>query len=95
MVKTSVAKRVLAVLDNMENYAKTSKAGDARRLQIGFYTALAGPLSDTIFSFAQQYPKVDVNLIEGDCVTLFPLLDRGTIDIAVALGEPPIGTTHI
>lgn len=41
-----VAKRVLADLDSMENYAKATKSGDAGRLHIGFYTALAGPLRD-------------------------------------------------
>lgn len=83
-----VAKRVLADLDSMENYAKATKAGRVGRLQIGFYTALAGPLRDTIFSFAQHHPRIDLNVIEDDRITLIPLLDRGTIDIALVLGEP-------
>lgn len=83
-----VAKRVLADLDSMENYAEASKAGNAGRLQIGFYTALAGPLRDTIFSFVQQRPQLDLNIVEDDRVALIPLLDRGSIDIALVLGEP-------
>ncbi len=82
------ARRVLAELEGMENRAKAAKVGDAGRLQIGFYTALAGPLRDTVFSFAQQHPRVDINLIEDDRIALIPLLDRGTIDIALVLGEP-------
>ena len=83
-----VAKRVLADLDGMKNYAKATKAGNAGRLQIGFYTALAGPLRDAVFSFIQQHPQLDLNMIEDDRLTLIPLLDRGAIDIALVLGEP-------
>jgi DNA-binding transcriptional LysR family regulator len=50
----AVAKRVLTDIDGMENYAKATKAGDAGHLRIGFYTALAGPLRDTVVSFGQQ-----------------------------------------
>lgn len=83
-----VAKRVLADLDGMEDYANASKAGNTGRLQIGFYTTLAGPLRDTVFTFAEQHPQLDLNVIEEDRVTLIPLLDRGSIDIALILGEP-------
>jgi DNA-binding transcriptional LysR family regulator len=78
-----VSKRVLAELDGMENYAKATKAGKAGRLQIGFYTAPAGPLSDIIFGFNQQHPQLDLNVIEDDRIALISLLDRGTIDIAM------------
>jgi len=83
-----VAKRVLADLDGMENYAKATKVGNAGRLQIGFYTALAGPLRDTVFGFIRQHPQLDLNMIEDNRVALIPLLDRGTIDLALVLGEP-------
>lgn len=83
-----IAKRVLADLDGMENYAKASKRGDAGHLHVGFYTALAGPLRDTVFSFVQRHPQLDLNIVEDDRVALIPLLDRGVIDIAVVLGEP-------
>lgn len=83
-----VAKRVLADLDGMENYARATKAGDAGRLQIGFYTALSGPLRDAVFGFIEQHPQLDLNMIEDDRIALIPLLDRGAIDIAIVLGEP-------
>jgi DNA-binding transcriptional LysR family regulator len=83
-----VAKRVLVDVDGMESYAKAVKAGDAGRLQIGFYTALSGPLRDTVFGFIRQHPQLDLNMIEDDRVALIPLLDRGSIDIAFVLGEP-------
>lgn len=83
-----VAKRVLTDLDDMKNYAKLAKGGKAGQLRIGFYTALAGPLRDTVFAFAKQHPQVDLNIIEDNRVTLIPLLDRGSVDIVMVLGEP-------
>jgi DNA-binding transcriptional LysR family regulator len=83
-----VAKRVLADLDGLASYAKATKTGNAGRLHIGFYTVLAGPLRDTVFSFIRQHPQLDLNLIEDDRVALITFLDRGTIDIAIVLGEP-------
>lgn len=82
------ARRVLDELEAMESRAKAAKAGNAGRLQIGFYTALAGSLRDTVFSFIRQHPQLDLNIVEDDRVALIPLLDRGTIDIALILGEP-------
>jgi DNA-binding transcriptional LysR family regulator len=83
-----VAKRVLADMDGIENYAKATKAGNAGRLHIGFYTALAGPLRETVFGFIRQHPQLDLNMVENNRVALIPLLDRGSIDIALVLGEP-------
>jgi DNA-binding transcriptional LysR family regulator len=83
------ARRVLAELEAMEARARAGKHGDAGRLEIGFYTSLStGALRDTVLSFANQHPQVDVNIVEGARATLIPLLDRGVIDIVVVLGEP-------
>lgn len=83
-----VAKRVLSDLDGMENYAKATKAGDAGRLHIGFYTALAGRLRQSIFGFIRQHPLLDLNIVENNRNALMPLLGRGSIDIVLVLGEP-------
>jgi DNA-binding transcriptional LysR family regulator len=83
------ARRVLAELEAMETRAKAGKRGDAGRLEIGFYTSLStGALRDTLLTFANQHPDVEVNIIEGARASLIPLLDRGAIDIVVVLGEP-------
>lgn len=83
------ARRVLAELEAMETRAKAGKRGDAGRLEIGFYTSLStGALRDTLLTFANQHPDVEVNIIEGARASLIPLLDRGVIDIVVVLGEP-------
>jgi DNA-binding transcriptional LysR family regulator len=81
------ARRVLAELEAMETRAKAGKRGDAGRLEIGFYTSLStGALRDTVLTFANRHPHVDVNIIEGARASLIPLLDRGAIDIVVVLG---------
>lgn len=82
------ARRVLAELEGMEARAKAGKNGDAGRLEIGFYTSLAGPLRDAVLTYARQHAQVEVNLTEESRSTLIPFLDRGVIDIAVVLGEP-------
>lgn len=83
------ARRVLAEIDRIEAHAKAAKSGDAGRLDIGFYTPMSGTLRETIFAFKQQHQQFDVNIIEHNRSTLTSLLDRGSIDIAVVLGEPP------
>ncbi len=81
------ARCVLAELKDMEEHAKAAKVGSIGRIQIGFYTALAGPLRDTVFSFARKHPRVDLGVIEGNRTKLIPLLDQGVIHIAEVLGE--------
>lgn len=82
------ARRVLAELEAMEIRARAGKRGDAGRLEIGFYTSLStGALRDALLTFANRHPDVEVNIIEGARASLFPLLDRGAIDIVVVLGE--------
>ena len=82
------ARRVLAELDAMESRAKAGQRGDAGRLEIGFYTSLStGALRDTILTFANRHPDVEVNIVEGARAFLIALLDRGAIDIVVVLGD--------
>lgn len=83
-----VAKRVLSDLDTMESYAKSTNAGNAGRFHVGFYTALAGPLRDVVVSFGEQHPKLDLDIVEDNRIALIPLLERGSIDVAIVLGEP-------
>lgn len=82
------ARRVLAELEEMAHRAQTGKSGTTGRLEIGFYTAFAGPLRDVVFTFAHQYPQVDLNITEDDRLTLIAHVGRSVIDIAVVLGGP-------
>ncbi|OJV03282.1 MAG: hypothetical protein BGO16_10220 [Nitrobacter sp. 62-23] len=72
----------------MENQAKAAKKRDAGQLDVGHYTSLSnGPLQETIVAFATMHPMVDVNLNGYSRTDLLAMLDRGSIDIAIMLGE--------
>lgn len=82
------ARRVLAELEAMESRAKAGQRGDAGRLEIGFYTSLStGALRDIVLTFANGHPDVEVDIVEGARASLMARLDRGAIDIVVALGD--------
>ncbi|OJV03291.1 LysR family transcriptional regulator, partial [Nitrobacter sp. 62-23] len=84
----ATARRVLSDLSFMENQAKAAKKGDAGQLDIGHYTSLSmGPLRDAIVIFTTLHPLVDVNLNAHSRTDLLSLLDRGSIDVAIMLGE--------
>lgn len=91
------ARRILAELDFMKDCARNGRRGHTGRLEVGFYTSLStGSLRDTILAFAEQHANVDVNIVEDAREMLVPLLDRGSIDIVIALGEPThVGYSHL
>ena len=81
------AKQVLIDLDSMQSLAKGG-GGTAGRLEIGFYTSLtSGELGESLCDFAKENEGVDINVVEDDRSELFALLERGSIDLAVVLGE--------
>jgi DNA-binding transcriptional LysR family regulator len=83
------ARRVLAELEFMKDRVRDEKRGQAGRLEVGLYTSLsAGFLRESILAFIQQFAQIDVNIVEDGRAMLIPLLDRGAIDIVIALGEP-------
>jgi DNA-binding transcriptional LysR family regulator len=71
----------------MKLRAEASKVGDAGRLEVGFYTSLAGPIRDILSVFARQHAQLDINIIEDRRSTLLPLLESGAVDVAVMLGD--------
>lgn len=81
------AKRVLEELERIKDRARAGKAGYAGRLELGFYTSLAGPLKDVLSIFARLHAQVDINITEDSRSSLIPLLDHGAIDIIVVLGD--------
>lgn len=82
------ARRVLADLEALETRAKAAAAGNAGSLKIGFYTSLsAGVLRDVVLTFIDKHPGLDVDFIEGTRASLMSLLDRGAVDIVVALND--------
>lgn len=84
----ATARRILCDLSFIENQAKAGKKGDAGRLDIGHYTSLSsGPLQETVVTFTTLHPMVDFNLNAHCRTDLLSLLDRGSIDVAIMLGE--------
>ncbi len=84
----ATARRILSDLSFIENQARAGKKGDAGRLDIGHYTSLSnGPLQESIVAFATMHPMVDFNLNGYSRTDLLTMLDRGSIDIAIMLGE--------
>ena len=82
------AKQVLIDLDGMQSLAKGGGGRAAGRLEIGFYTSLtSGELGESLCDFAKDHEGIDVNVVEEDRSNLFALLERGSIDLAVVLGE--------
>jgi DNA-binding transcriptional LysR family regulator len=82
------AKQLLSDLDSMQSIGKAGGLETAGRLQIGLYTSLtSGALGESLCDFARQYQGIDINVIEDDRSSLFALLERGSIDMAVVLGE--------
>jgi len=82
------ARRVLSDLSFMEIQAKAGKKGDIGRLDVGHYTSLSsGPLQEAVAAFMALHPMVDLCLNVHSRTDLLSLLDRGSIDIAIMLGE--------
>ena len=82
------AKQILIDLDSMQSITKDGGAGTAGRLEIGFYTSLtSGALGESLCEFAKEHEGVDINVVEGDRSELLALLERGSIDLAIVLGE--------
>lgn len=83
------ARIILIELDFATNRAKAQREGAAGRLQVGFYTSLsAGALREVLFTFAQKFKDIDVNLIEAGRSSLLARLDRGNVDMAILLEQP-------
>lgn len=87
-VVTARAKQVLIDVDSMQSLAKGGGSGTAGRFKIGLYTSLiSGELGESLCDFAKEHQGIDINVIEDDRSELFAMLERGSIDVAVVLGE--------
>ena len=82
------ARRILAEVDTIKARAGAARFGHFGRLGIGFYTSISsGLLRNAILAFNRQHPNVDICFVERSRSALFSFLSRGTIDIAIVLGE--------
>ncbi len=82
------ARSILEQMDALAAVAHSAGRGEAGRLTIGFHTSLsAGNLRATLLDYAQQFPQVDIGLIEGSRTRLDAALRNGALDIAIVTGE--------
>lgn len=65
-----------------------TERGEHGRLSVGFYTSLsAGNLRATLVEYTQQFPHVEVEIMERSRSRLTTALRNGAIDAAIVTGE--------
>lgn len=82
------ARRVVDEVDTMISSANGAGRGEAGRLTVGFYTSLsAGNLRATLIDYAQRFPQVTIDTVEGSRTRLFTGLENSAIDVAIVTGD--------
>jgi DNA-binding transcriptional LysR family regulator len=83
-----VARTILDQVDAIATAGHMHRRGESGCLSIGFYTSLsAGNLRSTLVEYAQQFPQIEIVMIERSKARLTISLRSGAIDIAVVTGE--------
>lgn len=83
-----LARSILEQVDSIVASAQTTGRGEFGRLSIGFYTSLsAGGLRAALVEYNQQFPQIEVELVERSRSRLTTALRNGTIDAAIVTGE--------
>lgn len=82
------ARRIAEAVQRLAERAKASGAGKLGRVVVGFYKSLStGGFRAALREFRQQYPDVEVELIEAPFTELMAGLLSGVIDTAIILGD--------
>ena len=94
------ADAILGRLSAAESQLEALAQLDAGRLRVGsFATASATLTALAIAAFAEEYPSVDLRLVEGRSNETLPLLSSGEIDLAVVTDAgcdtPPPHDVHL
>jgi DNA-binding transcriptional LysR family regulator len=83
-----IARSILEQVDSIVTSAQMTGRGEFGRLSIGFYTSLsAGNLRAAILEYTQQFPQVEIEMIERSRSRLATALRNGAIDAAIVAGE--------
>jgi DNA-binding transcriptional LysR family regulator len=83
-----IARSILEQVDSIVASAQMTGRGEFGRLSIGFYTSLsAGNLRAAIVEYTQQFPQVEIEMIERSRNRLMTALRSGAIDVAIVTGE--------
>lgn len=82
------ARRIVEDLERLAQRAKASGEGKLGRVIVGFYKSLSsGGFRAALRDFREQYPDVEVELIESPFIDLTAGVLSGAIDTAVILGD--------
>ncbi|PRD43093.1 LysR family transcriptional regulator [Phyllobacterium phragmitis] len=82
------ARRIIEDVERLTERAKASAAGKVGRLLVGFYKSLsAGAFRAALHDFREQYPDIEVELVEVPFTELMAGLQSDRIDLAVILGD--------
>jgi DNA-binding transcriptional LysR family regulator len=85
------ARSIIEQMDVLVTNAHCTGRGEAGRLMIGLYTSLsAGNLRVTLMDFKQQFPQVELAIVERSRARLVAALRNGALDVAIVTGDAPI-----
>jgi DNA-binding transcriptional LysR family regulator len=83
-----VARSILEQVDGLVTSAQMTGRGEVGRLSIGFYTSLsAGNLRAALVEYKQQFPQIEIEMVERSRSRLTTALRNGAIDAAIVTGE--------
>lgn len=83
-----LARSILEQVDSMVTSARMTGRGELGQLSIGFYTSLStGNLRGALVEYTQQFPQVEIEMIERSRSRLTTALRNGAIDAAIVTGE--------
>ncbi|WP_354141995.1 LysR substrate-binding domain-containing protein [Bradyrhizobium sp. RT11b] len=83
-----VARSILEQADSLVNSGRMTGRGESGRLAIGFFTSIsAGNLLASLVEYTQQFPQVDIEMIERSRDRLTTALRNRAVDAAIVTGE--------
>lgn len=86
----TTARRIVKEFEELNERVRSTRAGEAGRLGVGFYTSFsAGNLRATFSEFSARFPKVSVRGFERDRDMLLAGIESGLLDIVIIIGERP------
>ncbi|OAF12306.1 LysR family transcriptional regulator [Bradyrhizobium centrolobii] len=83
-----LARSILEQVDSIVTSAQMTGRGELGRISIGFYTSLsAGNLRAVLVEYTQQFPQIEIEMIERSRNRLTTALRNRAIDAAIVTGE--------
>ncbi|MCA2411274.1 LysR substrate-binding domain-containing protein [Rhizobium leguminosarum] len=82
------ARRIVDEIDLLAHRAMASRSGKLGRVSIGFYGSLSsGGLRAALRGFRDQYPDIEIELIETPFLDLSASVLSDTVDVVIQLGD--------